>query len=199
MRDKLNKYYSTFILASASPARKQILIDEGLNVITRATDSDESLVGLESLSIEDKIQTLARRKLSFYEDQYGLSDIPVLCCDTLVYFNEELVGKANNKDEARKTLLSFSAKEQKIYTGYSLYLPNKGIYCGCDKASAIFNALDERIVDDYMECNEWIGAAGSYRIQGKGNSLINHTLGDFNTIVGLPLLIISDLIKLTLT
>jgi len=199
MSDKLNKYYSTFVLASASPARKQILLDEGLNVITRPTDSDESLSGLESLSIEDKIITLAKRKLSSYEKQYGLSNLPVLCCDTLVYFNENLVGKAQNIAEAKKTLLSFSAKEQKIYTGYSLYLPNKGIFDGCDEASAIFNTLDEKIVDDYLKCEEWIGAAGSYRIQGKGNSLINHTLGDFNTIVGLPLLRISALINLTLT
>jgi MAF protein len=199
MRDKLNKYFSTFILASASPARKQILVNEGLNVIIRPTDSDESLTDLDELSIENKIETLARRKLSSYAEQYGLSDDPVLCCDTLVYFNEELVGKAKNKDDARATLLSFSAKEQKIYTGYSLYIPKKGIFCGCDEASAIFNTLDNEIVDEYINCDEWIGAAGSYRIQGKGSSLINHTLGDFNTIVGLPLLIISDLIRLTLT
>lgn len=199
MRDKLNKYYSTFILASASPARKQILIDEGLNVIVRPTDSDESLDNLESLSIEDQIETLARRKLSSYAAQYGLSDIPVLCCDTLVYFNEKLVGKAKDRDEARNTLLSFSSKEQKIYTGYSLYLPDKGIFCGCDEASAIFNTFDEKFVNNYINYDEWIGAAGSYRIQGKGSYLINHTLGDFNTIVGLPLLLISDLIKVTLT
>lgn len=199
MREKLSKYYSTFILASASPARKQILLDEGLNVIIRPTDSDESLKNLESLSIESKIETLANRKLSSYKNKFGLSEYPVICCDTLVYFNEKLVGKAKNRDDAKNTLLEFSSKEQKIYTGYSLYLPNKGIFSGCDKASAIFNELNDKIIENYLDCNEWIGAAGSYRIQGKGNSLINHTEGDFNTIVGLPILIISALIKSTLT
>lgn len=199
MRQKLDKYFSKIILASASPARLKILQDEGLDVVVRPTECDESLKGLEQLSIEEKIETLAKRKLSSYKIKYGLSSLPVLCCDTLVYFENKLVGKAFNRQEAKNILLSFSSKEQQIYTGYCIYIPNKGIFSGCDKATAVFNVLDTSTVEEYLKTDEWIGAAGSYRIQAKGNSLINHTLGDFNTIVGLPLLRISGLIETTLT
>ncbi|MGH4038569.1 MAG: Maf family protein [Sphaerochaeta sp.] len=199
MSIRLNKFFDKIILASASPARRQILLEQGLDVEVRPTNSDESLDDLEDLKIEEQIEELAKRKLKSYEMKYGLSAIPVLCCDTLVYFENTLVGKANSKEEAFETLLNFSDKHQMVYTGYSLYLPKFGIYSGCDEATVLFKHLDPEFIRNYIKTGEWEGAAGSYRIQGKGRTLIKDTLGDFNTIVGLPLSVISDLMKSTLS
>lgn len=51
----------------------------------------------------------------------------------------------------------------------------------------VFKTLDEKQVEAYLACNEWQDKAGAYAIQGAGDMLVDHYVGDFYTIVGLPI------------
>jgi len=199
MSSVLSSYFKTVILASASPARLKILERESLRVIVRPTDTDEILDNVNSENIRDKLINLSLDKLNTYIDKYGESEFPIITCDTVIYFNNNIIGKAKNREEAQKTLLSFSGKKQRVYTAMCLKLPDGRLIKTCDMAELYFKNNSKEEIEKYLNTDEWIGAAGSYRIQAKGYSLIDRYFGDFDTIVGLPLLSISDLLRATLS
>lgn len=199
MRKKLNHYFDKVILASASPARKEILINEGLEVIVRATNTIEVLDNINSDNIKEKLINLAQDKLINYIDSYGFNNIPIITCDTVIFFNNKIIGKAKNKQHAYDTLLSFNGKMHQVYTAICIKLSTGEIIKCCDVANVYFKNNTEEEIKKYLDTKEWIGAAGAYRIQSKGINLIDNYFGDFDTIVGLPLFLISDLLNTTLS
>lgn len=179
------------ILASASPARKALLEVAGCEVIVLPTDTDETSTEADPALL---VETLARKKLTCFLEAHKQPDIPVLTCDTLVLLGSTLMGKAKTRTEAYEQIQSLSGATHSVYSGYA-FLFNGQVYSGCDKAQVAFKALSEHFINDYLDSNEWIGAAGSYRLQGKGSSLIASLNGDYATVVGLPINRISDIVK----
>jgi len=54
--------------------------------------------------------------------------------------------------------------------------------------------FDERAHERYLATGESLGKAGAYSIQGEGGNLVDSINGDFSTVVGLPLRLISQLL-----
>ena len=179
---KLSDCIGSIILASQSPARKAVLESMGIKVTVHVTHADETHEGSDPGSI---VALLARRKLDSAIKSLGDREC-MLCCDTLVYCNGALVGKAHSPEEARGMLRSFSSQSQEVYSGYALLYSGR-IIEGFDKAVVTFKALSDEQIDSYISTGEYIGAAGAYRIQGKARALIDSTQGDINTVIGLPL------------
>lgn len=185
----------TIILASNSIARKILLENSGFNVIVKATNIEETSF---FNTPEEIVVDLAKQKLNAYIKKYGIKhDYPVLCADTMIFYKNKLIGKAKDRNEAYSTLKNLSNDTHKIYSSYSLLLPNGTIKNGYDEVDITFENLSDLSIMDYLETEEWKGAAGSYRIQGKGKSFVKEINGEFNIAVGLPLKEISDLIRLS--
>ncbi len=184
---------NTIILASNSKARLSLLEENGFKVIARSTNIDETS---NKKLPQDIVIDLARQKLEAYFNLYGKeNDNIILAADTMIYFKNQLIGKANNKTEAYNTLKSLSNEKHQIYSSYALYIPSSDkIETGFDVVDVKFKNLSDLTIMNYLICNEWKGAAGSYRIQGKGKTLVEEINGDFNVAVGLPLKAISALI-----
>lgn len=170
------------ILASQSVARRALLVELGIEVTTCPTHSDESF---ELSHPAEVVAMLARRKLEAYRKEHPAYTLPVLCCDTLIFFEDRLIGKSEDRVQAKSQLLGFSGKAQQVYSGWALWYGNQ-IFCDADKALVWFKQLDEQDVETYLDTREWEGAAGSYRIQGLGKHLIDHIEGDRGTVIGLP-------------
>ena len=66
-----------------------------------------------------------------------------------------------------------------------------------DTASVFFKALNDEEISAYLDTNEWQGAAGGYRLQKTGYTLVERIEGDWTTVVGLPLKMILDFILKT--
>ena len=183
------------ILASNSKARLQLLEENGFKVTVRATNIKE-----ESLKTkpDEKVIDLASKKLQSYLSTYGKPTSSVaLAADTMIFFENELMGKAKDSNQAYNMLKKFSDKTHQIYSGFALYIPNIGIKKGFGVITIKFKMLSDLTIMNYISTGEWKGAAGSYRIQGKGKDLIEQTKGEFSVAVGLPLMAISDLIRLS--
>jgi MAF protein len=183
------------ILASNSKARLKLLKDNGFNVQVKATNIEEVSKEKEpGKLVEDLANQKLKACLSSLEKPI---DSIVLAADTMIFYKNELIGKASDKKEAYKTLKKLSNDKHQIYSSYAIYLPNKTIKSGYSYVDVYFKNLSDLTIMHYLDNNEWIGAAGSYRIQGEGSALVRQINGDFNVAVGLPLMAISDLIKLT--
>ena len=120
--------------------------------------------------------------------------LPILCCDTLIYHENKLIGKAHSSEEAFYMLKELSNRSHFVYTGFSLFFKGKE-YSGFDMAKVTFKKLKENSILDYLKTKEWEGAAGSYRIQGSAKAFIDTIEGDITTVIGLPLKVIFDIIE----
>ncbi|AEV28484.1 MAF protein [Sphaerochaeta pleomorpha str. Grapes] len=190
---ELTKLLPKIILASQSPARKRLLEDLGIAVTVIPTDCDESY---EENSPDKVVAMLALRKLETFRKRHPRYTDPVLCCDTMVFCGGKLIGKAENREEAFAQLASFSGKTQSVHSGWALWY-NDQVLSASDTAYVTFKELTSETIESYLSCREWVGAAGSYRIQEQGSSLVRKVEGDFATVIGLPLSQISEILLLT--
>jgi len=183
---------NTIVLASASPARKALLEASGFDVITCPTGCDES----HNLTRPDRVvYELAFRKLDAYMHSPSFKpDVPALACDTLLWFEGRLIGKARSEEEARAQLTALSGRTHSVYSGFALYLPPH-VHRGFESTAVTFKVITRKMLDEYIASGQWKGAAGSYRIGGDADKFIEKTEGNTSTVVGLPLEAISDIIK----
>lgn len=170
------------ILASQSVARKALLEELGIEVVVHPTNCDETH---ELNNPSEVVAMLALRKLQAYQKEHPAYMLPVLCCDTLISFEGKLIGKPENRAEAKSQLLAFNAKLQEVHSGWALWY-KQSIVTGVDRALVYFRHLDDQAIEKYLDTLEYKGAAGSYRIQGAGQSLVDHIEGDKGTVIGLP-------------
>lgn len=177
------------ILASGSPTRKWLLETSGIKVIVRKTDAEEidNLPSVKDIAIEN-----ARLKMN--EAEKTSSDLPVVTADTIIDFNGKAVGKAATRAEAKQQLSMFAGKTQTVWTGMVISYRGKR-YESIDSGDVTFRPLSEKEIDTYLDTGEWIGAAGSYRIQKKGAEIIDRIIGDSDAVAGLSLKSFFSIIK----
>ena len=98
-----------------------------------------------------------------------------------------MLGKPRDREDAKRMLSSFSGRAQEVVTGFTLYIPSLGTVSSSDSSLVVFSDLTEDDINTYLNTNEWLGAAGAYRIQKTGWTLIDHIEGSWTNVVGLPL------------
>ena len=182
--ESLQKACPTIVLASASENRKQLLLDMGIEVIQKPQDIYE-ICGL--TDPKSVVKELSKQKLDSYLKSGDFQpSLPAISLDTLVLFNSKLIGKPHSREEAKAILSSFSNKEQEVLTGLSAYLPNKGVITTYDVSKVVFEALEEDVIEWYLNTKEYIGAAGGYRIQKNGYKLVKEIKGSWTNVIGCP-------------
>lgn len=183
----------TIVLASASPARKKLLEEQGLKVLVRPTGCNEDCNLTDPAAV---VTELATRKLRSWMDSADFDPtLPALACDTLISLNGQLIGKAHSEEEARNQIRAFSSNTHTVFSGYALYIDGT-VFSGFDSTDVTFRKIEETELDVYIAGGTWKGAAGSYHIHGSADRFIERTQGSTATVIGLPLEKISDIIRI---
>ena len=180
----------SLILASGSVARKALLESLGVTVKVFKTGCDETHDETDPAIVTE---LLARRKLASFQDTHPVYDMPVLCCDTMISFQGSLIGKPKDRQEAFSQLCLFDGNTHEVHSGWALWYHDR-VLSGTDLAVVSFKPLGPAPIASYLETGEWKGAAGSYRLQGAGRDLVERIEGDEATVIGLPLLQISEIL-----
>ena len=170
-----------FILASASPRRKEILANAGFDFDIIVSDVDENIT--EDLSPSETVEELAKRKaLAVWEEN---KDAVVFGCDTVVAVDGKILGKPRDDEEAFEMIKMLSGKAHTVSTGVCI--------CASDKISVFSNTtqvefypLSDETIRDYVATGESSDKAGAYGIQGFGSVLIKEIKGDYFSVMGLP-------------
>ncbi len=178
------------ILASGSVARRALLESLGVTVKIHKTGCDETH---NETNPAKATEILAKRKLASYQREYPHYEIPVLSCDTMISFQGSLIGKPQNREKAFVQLSQFDGKKHEVHSGWALWYQDK-VYSGSDVALVSFKKLGPERITTYLDTEEWMGAAGSYRLQGAGRSLVEKIEGDEAIVIGLPLSQISEIL-----
>ena len=182
----LSSLVPELVLASSSPNRRKLLEISGIKVHTFTPDADESTEGLRT---EDAMKKNARVKMEAYLSSLSfVPSLPAVSADTLVEIDGVLLGKPKDYKDAKQMLEHLSGRVQTVYTGCAVYRPEKeGFEVFCDKADVVFRLLSKEDIENYLATEEWQGAAGAYRLQKTGWTLVDKIDGDWATVVGLPL------------
>lgn len=171
-----------FIVASASPRRREILENAGYSFEVIPSDADENIS--EKLSPEETVCELSRRKaLAVLEKN---KDAVVFGCDTVVALGDEILGKPKNDEDAKRMLRMLSGKTHTVSTGVCL-ADKDNIMVFANTTRVEFYPLSEDTIESYIATGECSDKAGAYGIQGFGSVLVKRIEGDYFSVMGLPI------------
>lgn len=124
------------------------------------------------------------------------SSAVILAADTVVALGRRILGKPENKADARRMLGLLSGKTHKVITGVAVWRGRNGeLLSGRRTTSVSFSRLTETQIRDYVATSEPMDVAGAYAIQGRGGVFIPRIVGSFSNVVGLPLDLSVDLLR----
>ncbi len=170
-----------FIVASASPRRKELLSNIGFSFEVIPSDADENCDG--ELTPTEFVRELALRKAKSIFDKN--TDAVVLGCDTVVEYGGVVLGKPESREDAKRMLRMLSGKVHNVHTGVCVMDNEKTL--SFEKTVRVeFYELSEELIESYVSTGECDDKAGAYGIQGKGCLLVKGIEGDYFSVVGLP-------------
>lgn len=174
------------ILASASPRRRELLEQIGVNFEVKVSGAEENITTAHPGEAVKELSALKGREVFT-----GISgDVLVLGADTVVAADGNILGKPGNREEAVRMLEYLQGKTHQVYTGVTVFVREGGkerqnsFY---EKTEVTFCPMDCREIQSYVDTGESSDKAGAYGIQGKSAVFIKKIDGDYSNVVGLPL------------
>ncbi|MDB5226507.1 MAG: Maf-like protein [Bacteroidota bacterium] len=176
------KNATKIVLGSQSPRRLEILADAGFDVqVIKPEIAERYPFDLHHYKVAEYIS-----KLKIFDVYSYLGEDPefILCADTIVIFENKLLGKPRNPEQAFKFLKSMNGKAHDVVTGVSMRKNKKQISFS-EQARVQFKELSDEEIRNYVEKYNPMDKAGAYNIQEYiGVSGIE---GEFYNVMGLPL------------
>jgi septum formation protein len=180
--EPIHKKYP-LILASASPRRKRLLRQIGLPYRSIKSLINEGEAAGEK---EERVLELAKGKAKAV--QSASRKHWILGADTIVVIDDTVLGKPENKEDARVMLDFLSGREHRVITGLCILDPSGHVSRLEYVTTLVFmKPLSEREISAYIATGEPFGKAGSYAIQGQGAFMVREIRGSYSNVVGLPL------------
>ncbi|MBU4534051.1 MAG: Maf family protein [Eubacteriales bacterium] len=180
------------VLASASPRRRELLSNIGLDFIVIPGNIDEPL--LDGMSPSEQVEALALAKARFVAGPF--SDGVVLGADTIVVLDGRMLGKPANASEAITMLQFLQGREHVVYTGVALVDVSTGRDATLSESTRVhFAPLDRPTIEWYVSTGEPMDKAGAYGVQGLGSMFIEGINGCYFNVVGLPLRRVALMLK----
>lgn len=182
-----------FILASASPRRKEILAEIGINPTVIPSVCDEA--GVKVTTPEKYVMELALLKGADVARCATKKDI-VISADTIVVKDGEIMGKPKDSDDALRMLMLLSDSWHSVLTGYCVIDGKSGeASVKYETTNVRFRAIEKAEALRYIESREPMDKAGGYGIQGKGRLFVEKIEGDYFNVVGLPVCALAKMLK----
>ena len=169
------------ILASASPSRRMLLEQAGLDFEVVVSGVDETVPP--DYTPAQTVEALARRKGEAV--QALRPEAPIIAADSVVSIDGLILGKPKDDEAAKDTLRRLSGRTHEIFTGVCLLANGKRDVFHMS-TQVKFYPLTEEEIAEYVAMGESRGRAGAYGIEGIGVVLVESICGDYSNIVGLP-------------
>jgi septum formation protein len=193
----MQNFKPSFILASTSKYRAQVLNDFGIKFSQLSPTVDEDLLKIKysNLSPLELCKKLAQDKAVSVAANYPES--VVIGSDQLVQFNGKVLGKPGTAEKNIEQLLLLNGKTHELITSICICYKNK-LETATTIAKLTLKNLTESQIRGYVSQDMAIDCAGGYKIEKQGIALMQSIeTNDFTSIKGLPLLALNDcLIKL---
>ena len=171
------------ILASASPRRAELL--KLLPVKFQVLPGHADEVAHEHLSPLEICQLNAHRKARVVAKK--IPDALVLAADTLVFLDNEILGKPRTLADARRMIARLQGRHHQVVTGVCMmHLRRHRERIFAVSTDVLFHPLNARQIRDYLASIQPLDKAGAYAIQDSGEKIISEISGSYSNVVGLP-------------
>jgi septum formation protein len=181
-----------FILASASPRRRELLAAARFDFEVIPSSVPE--VHQPGESPEEYVARLSRDKAAVVAARY--LDRWVIAADTTVLLGDELLEKPVDAADARRMLAAIAGKTHMVYTGVTLQNAAAGFHeTRVAESEVRILPLTEREIDWYVATGEPFDKAGAYAVQGIAAMFIDSVHGSFTNVVGLPLALLYQMLR----
>ncbi|OZF58611.1 septum formation inhibitor Maf [Rhodococcus sp. 14-2470-1b] len=215
---------TTFVLASASPARLGVLRAAGVDPVVRVSGVDEDALTAslgESASPEDVVVALARAKAEAVVNGLSTSgpdpapidtalndaalidaaliDAVVVGCDSMLSIGGDLQGKPHTVDVARRRWQTMAGTSGELLTGHSVVRVRHGqttaVVGACHSTTVHFATPSEADLETYLASGEPLEVAGSFTLDGLGGWFVDRIEGDPSSVIGIGLPLVRRLLN----
>ncbi len=169
------------ILASQSPRRRELINFISDNVLcVNAKDEEVVPEGMSPADIPAHLALLKARSV-----RHDYPDDVIIGSDTVVIYEDRLLLKPADRDDALRMLTFLGGKTHRVITGCAIIKGERELTFS-EETQVEFYPLSEREILEYIESGESDDKAGAYGIQGRGSLLVKGIKGDYFNVVGLP-------------
>jgi len=172
-----------FVLASASVARRNLLIDAGIQPFVYPSNFDEDQVVINDP--KELVQALALGKAQAVAPQF--SDALVLGCDSVLAIDNVIYGKPESEQEAIDRWRAMRGGSGELLTGYALIAPGKEPLVRYRMTKVFFADVSDYEIRAYVETGEPMNCAGAFATDGKGSMFVEKIEGCHTNVVGLSI------------
>lgn len=177
-----------FVLASASPRRREILSHLGLEFCVVCADADETSDERDGARL---VEILSHRKATAVQAALRAAgklteDTVILAADTVVVSPDgEILGKPRDRADALRMLRLLSDRTHSVISGICVTRGDKTVTAH-EVTEVTFAPLSDEIMEKYVDSGEPMDKAGAYGIQDTASLWISGIRGDYFNVVGLP-------------
>ena len=184
---------SQIILASASPRRRELLQQIGVQFQVMVSDSEETPAPSEAADIYVRRVALAKAR-TVWQRLPPHQQYPVLGADTEVILDGEILGKPADRNAGLAMLERLSGRAHEVLSAVALvYGGVEAVRVSRSIVSFRPTTLQER--ETYWDSGEPTGKAGGYAVQGMGAVFINRLDGSYSGVMGLPIFETAELLR----
>lgn len=181
------------ILASASPARRELLARLGHPFEVVPADIDEPESGFSHP--RTFVQTVSWLKAAAVAPRIDTGII--LAADTIAWINDHPVLKPADEADARRILREMAGREHDLWTGVVLWRrPDDLQIVYQEQTRVAVSPLSDAELDVYLATRSWRGHSGAYAIQEKNDPYVRVVSGSITNVIGLPLESLAERLKL---
>ncbi len=185
---------NSFILASASPRRKQLLTEAGYIFTVIKPDIDESAFPVKGIKACEYAERLALAKAKNIAEYHP--NCLVIAADTIVDFDGEIIGKPADQSQAEQITKKLFSKPHKVITGFAIVRLRDGIELNQSDTTTVYpKKLNTEQIAEHIESGTWKDKAGAYAIQENGDEFIERIEGSLTNVMGLPMELLERLLK----
>jgi septum formation protein len=172
------------ILASASPARCELLARTGYPFEVMPADIDEPETGFHDP--RTFVQTVSWLKAAVVAPR--IESGVVLAADTIGWINGHPILKPADEGDARRILREMAGREHELWTGVVLWRRPDDVQIAWQELTRVAVApLSEAQLDVYLATRSWRSHSGAYAIQEKDDPYVRVVQGSITNVIGLPL------------
>lgn len=187
----------SYILASGSPRRIEMMRANGFNPLVMPSQTEETLPLLDGMT--ETVTFLALKKARDVEQRWVAetlqnppaegSALPplIIAADTIVYHDGEIMGKPADKEDGFRMLSALRGKVHYVVTGVAVAeagMQNTRVFY--DVTRVYFTDYTDEELLAYLDTDEAYDKAGGYAIQGYFARYVDHIEGDYDNVVGFP-------------
>ena len=156
------------VLASQSPRRRRLLAWLGVPFTPTSVDTPEDLTGPLSFEPPALAAQLAAEKALAARAAVYSEDALILCFDTIVVLDNQIIGKPRAVRDAWDMLRSLSGRTHEVVTGVAMLCSNDRVPETFAVATPVrMKRLADADIETWMAQGEFMGCAGAYNIEGQ--------------------------------